>query len=391
MKRTSRVFVCDQEAAKNNLSRHKINLSKNGFISNQAPRLHPSSFTYLSSTTMMRPNSTLRTTHSRPKVPGSVEFCNLAPIPSTGRPVLSAPAPYIPAIKPVLKPLKETISSTPYLQYFDQLEPYSRVQTNQNSAKISNNQEYGRIVQLSEVSPVTLSGTYFETRNQPLVLEYPNDPLEQGSSPTQYPEIRYVPQHDESGGPGAKPSIGNAPRFLRIAPVKSDCTNKNPILTQSKTLIKSLNTGAQKETLRHPRDNGRSMVENFPLNSSRSYGYLSALGNPESENQPMETFVIELEPRCFESRDEFIFPVMSGQDGYSETHHPLPEPDRSGVRVEGSESGVEPVSSLLNLPCFQGYTENSSQAAEPCIIGGDENHITMTENYHNSTLNETVR
>ena len=396
MKTTSRMFVFDQKAPKNNLSRQKMNLSKNGFISNQEPRLHPSSqvqhsFTYLSPTTMMRPNSTLRTTLSRPKVSGSVESCHRTPIPSAGRPVLSAPTPYIPTNKPALKHFKETIPSTPYLQYFDQIKPCSRVHSNQNSAKISNNQEYGRIVQPQELSPVTLSGTYIETRNQPLVLGYPNDPLEQGSSPTQYPEIRYVPQHDETGGSGAKPSNSytsncNEPRFLRIAPTKSDCTNKKPTLKQYKTLIKSLNTGSQQETHKHSSDNARSMIDNFLLNSSRSYGYLSALGNPESETQPVETFVIELEPRCFESRDEFIFPIVSRKDGYPEIYHPRPEPCRSEVRVEGSESGVEPVSSLLNLPCFQGYTENSSQAAER-----DENYIMRTENYHNSTLNETVR
>ena len=396
MKTTSRMFVFDQEAPKNNLSRQKMNLSKNGFISNQEPRLRPSSqvqhsFTYLSPTTIMRPNSTLRTTLSRPKVPGSVESCHRAPIPSAGRPVLSDPAPYIPTNKPALKHFKETIPSTPYLQYFDQIKPCSRVYSNQNSAKISNNQEYGRIVQPQELSPVTLSGTYIETRNQPLVSGYPNDPLEQGLSPTQYPEIIYVPQHDETGGSGAKPSnsytsICNEPEFLRIAPAKSDCTNKNPILKQYKTLIKSLNTGSQKETLKHSRDNARSMIDNFLLNSSRSYGYLSALGNLDSENQPVETFVIELEPRCFESSDEFIFPIVSGKDGYPEIHHPLPEPGRSEVRVEGSDSGVEPVSSLLNLPCFQGYTENSNHAAER-----DEKHIMRTENYHNSSLNETVR
>ena len=109
------------------------------------------------------------------------------------------------------------------------------------------------------------------------------------------------------------------------------------------------------------------------LNSSRSYGYLATLGDTGKAGRPQggEMFNIELEPECFETKDEFIFSDVKPNDGKkpqlpgspssredeaSKNSHirqksglsrsPEPEPDS----VPALPSGLGRVSSLLELP-----------------------------------------
>ena len=157
------------------------------------------------------------------------------------------------------------------------------------------------------------------------------------------------------------------------------------IRISSKSITKPGNVGerTKAEKVKCGKDRIQKTFKNVndsdcPFNFSRSYGYLSTLESPDSDQESTETFIIELEPGCFKVMDEFVLPRLF-QEGRSSELEPEPrgEPiSKEYVQPEGepvslvytepcgslslkcAEPGVEPISSLLNLtPCSPGYTE----------------------------------